>query len=198
MGGGFVFREGRGNVADRGCISGLWAGQATMGDVGEVEVLYDAVVAANSGTRYDVRWDRDSHPSDAAIEAAARAGELYIARLDGEVAGACLLDRNFAPGYEDVPWRCAVPLAESRCLHLFCIHPDLQGRGLAAAFLRGLLDLMRAQGVDAVRLDVFDYNLPARRLYEKVGFTLAATTFLSYDDQDVSHIPFAMYEIALG
>ena len=171
--------------------------QAAECDIELVKHLYDVVIDANTGTEYDVLWRRDLHPSDAAIEAAVRQGEMYVAWLGGELVGAGILNCDFAPGYEGIQWHVDALPAQTRCLHLFCTHPQHQGKGLATAFLEGLLDAMRNQGVKAVRLDVFDYNAPAKHLYEKVGFDLVTTTFLSYEDQEVSHIPFDMYEIAL-
>ena len=171
--------------------------QLSIQDAEEAKHLYDVVVEANSGTQYDVLWRRDLHPSDKNIEDALRAGHLYGAWLDGHLVGAGIFNSDFAQGYEDVPWTHVAELDATRCLHLFCTHPGYQGRGIATCFLERALALLKQQGVRVVRLDVFEHNLPAKRLYEKVGFTLAANTYLTYEDQAVSHILFSMYEIAL-
>lgn len=175
----------------------LTVAQAQESDTDLVKRLYDEVIEANTGTQYDVLWRRDLHPSDASIEAAVRDGEMYVAWLDGEMVGAGILNCDFAEGYESIPWKTQAAPEETRCLHLFCTHPAHQGKGLATDFLVALLGEMRVQGVKTIRLDVFDYNDPAKHLYEKVGFTLAEKTYLTYEDQEVCHILFAMYEIAL-
>ena len=170
---------------------------ATQGDLESVKRLYDAVVEDNSGTEHDVLWRRDLHPSDAALEAAVAASELYGAWLGSELVGAGVVNCDFAPGYDSVPWRVAAEPGQARCLHLFCTHPAHQDKGYASTFLRELMAQLRAQGVCALRLDVFDYNTPARHLYEKLGFELVGITHLAYEDPQVHHIPFAMYEKAL-
>ena len=177
--------------------AGIRVALADSSDLEDIKHLYDAVVEDNSGTKHDVLWRRDLHPSDAALEAAVAAGELYGAWLDDELVGAAVVNCDFAPGYDTVPWHVEAEIGQARCLHLFCTHPMYQGKGLGSAFLHELFEQLRCQDVRALRLDVFDYNAPARHLYEKLGFELVGITHLAYEDQQVHHIPFAMYEKAL-
>lgn len=171
--------------------------KATASNTEEVKRLYDEVIAENTGTKYDVLWRRDLHPSDASIEQAIAQGQQYIAYRDGQLIGTCILDTNFASGYESIEWEYEAAPEEARCLHLFCTHPSLHGQGLGAQFLKALFAFAKEEGVKVIRLDVFDYNDPAKHLYEKVGFRLADRTYLQYEDQEVSQILFAMFEIKL-
>ena len=124
------------------------------------------------------------------------AGELFVA-CTGDTLVACgVVNREFARGYENVPWPADVPWEAARCLHLFCVHPDHRG-GTGKAFLRGLMELCREEGVGVVRLDTFEHNGAARHLYEVCGFVYAGVGHMEYDDQEVSRIPFAMYELVL-
>ena len=84
-----------------------------------------------------------------------------------------------------------------RCLHLFCTHPDHRGKGSAKALLRDVESLLRQQGVKAVRLDAFAHNAAARNLYEACGYEYRGLGHMEYEDQEVSHLEFAMYERAL-
>ena len=54
------------------------------------------------------------------------------------------------------------------------INPEFQNQGLGTAVLRGLLAEARAGGIP-VRLQVLKVN-PARRLYERLGFTVIEET----------------------
>jgi hypothetical protein len=51
------------------------------------------------------------------------------------------------------------------------VHPDLRGRGLSVAGTAAVVELARADIAPLVTLYVNDYNVPARRAYERVGFT---------------------------
>jgi ribosomal protein S18 acetylase RimI-like enzyme len=53
--------------------------------------------------------------------------------------------------------------------------PDYRRRGIAEAVTRGTLDLIRRKHGRRALLQVDDDNLPAQRLYEKVGFTRLTT-----------------------
>ncbi|WP_422739721.1 GNAT family N-acetyltransferase [Micromonospora sp. WMMD729] len=77
-----------------------------------------------------------------------------------EVGGAFAGCVSLRPG-EDAHW-----------LEHFYLAPDVQGAGVGAAVLRALLDRCDRDGV-RVRLNVLSGS-PARRLYERHGFTLAS------------------------
>jgi GNAT superfamily N-acetyltransferase len=49
--------------------------------------------------------------------------------------------------------------------------PARRRRGLGRAALEGVLAEARSRGAVSVRLEVIEQNVPARRLYEKLGFT---------------------------
>ncbi|WP_282688148.1 MULTISPECIES: GNAT family N-acetyltransferase [unclassified Streptomyces] len=62
------------------------------------------------------------------------------------------------------------PAEDGWWLEHFYLSPALQGRGIGSAVLRGVLDRADAERLP-VRLDVLRGS-PARRLYERHGFTL--------------------------
>lgn len=54
------------------------------------------------------------------------------------------------------------------------VHPDYRRRGLGEALMRACLVKAKAKGITRVELEVRADNLPAIRLYEKVGFVREA------------------------
>jgi len=78
----------------------------------------------------------------------------WVIEVDGAVAG-CVSLR---------------PAGEAHWLEHFYLAPHLQGGGIGAAVLRGLLEQCDRDGV-RVRLNVLSGS-PARRLYERHGFAL--------------------------
>ncbi|WP_292050758.1 MULTISPECIES: GNAT family N-acetyltransferase [unclassified Brevundimonas] len=54
-----------------------------------------------------------------------------------------------------------------------CVHPDAQGRGLAAAVMRQVIDAIVTRGETAF-LHSYDYNDRAIALYEGLGFSVRA------------------------
>lgn len=55
------------------------------------------------------------------------------------------------------------------------VNPDLRGRGLAAPALAAVATVALREVAPAVELYVNDFNLPARRAYERVGFEYVDT-----------------------
>ena len=55
-------------------------------------------------------------------------------------------------------------------LRLIAVDPEARGRGVGEALVRTALAVAAQWGADAVVLDTGSLNLPAQRLYERVGF----------------------------
>lgn len=65
------------------------------------------------------------------------------------------------------PYPC---FAHTRWVHAVYLHPDARGTGAGAALVAAAIDRARADGVKTVGLWVNGKNVPARRLYERLGF----------------------------
>jgi ribosomal protein S18 acetylase RimI-like enzyme len=48
--------------------------------------------------------------------------------------------------------------------------PNHRGKGVNKKVLKHLVDWSRSQGIDELRLEVYNDNLPALKAYEKIGF----------------------------
>jgi len=83
-----------------------------------------------------------------------RGGFLMLARLEGKLAGALLMLKTGMSGY--------VP---ENILVFVTVTPELRGRGIG----RKLIDHSVQQCSGSVKLHV-EYDNPARRLYERIGF----------------------------
>jgi predicted GNAT family acetyltransferase len=55
------------------------------------------------------------------------------------------------------------------------VAPDRRGRGIGAAGMAAVVAAIRADLAPVVSLYVNDYNVAARRIYERVGFRQTAT-----------------------
>ena len=59
----------------------------------------------------------------------------------------------------------------------FLINPQLVGRGLGKRALIEFINLIfQGEDVNSITLNVFDYNVGAKKLYEKVGFEVVNVT----------------------
>ena len=59
----------------------------------------------------------------------------------------------------------------------FLINPELTGKGLGKRALMEFINLIfQEKNVNSITLNVFDYNVGAKKLYEKVGFKVVNVT----------------------
>ena len=59
----------------------------------------------------------------------------------------------------------------------FLINPELTGKGLGKSALIEFINLIfQDENVNSITLNVFDYNVGAKKLYEKVGFKVVNVT----------------------
>ena len=68
---------------------------------------------------------------------------------------------------------------ETENVHIgrFLINPELTGKGLGKRALIEFINLIfQDENVNSITLNVFDYNVGAKKLYEKVGFKVVNVT----------------------
>jgi ribosomal protein S18 acetylase RimI-like enzyme len=68
------------------------------------------------------------------------------------------------------------------------VHPEWQGRGIAAALYQAALAKMRANGMRAVRVTtgLDEGHAPARAAYQKAGFIVGLPSITYYQDLEES------------
>ncbi|MDX2222612.1 MAG: GNAT family N-acetyltransferase [Rhodospirillaceae bacterium] len=94
--------------------------------------------------------------------------EMYVIEHDGAPVGFCALSMNVATKVGEIG--------------LNAVHPDHQGRGLAALMYAHALTRMRAAGmkVATVGTGADDSHAPARRAYAKAGFDAGIPSIYYY------------------
>lgn len=108
------------------------------------------------------------YASFADLPAAAQA--LHAALLSG-----IRTDRQFAVLTEGgAPRACGLAVTDYELTGLFDVitHPDSRGRGFGEALVRSQLAWAAEQGAACAYLQVVENNVPARRLYDRLGFKL--------------------------
>ena len=116
------------------------------------------------------QWD-EIYPDRAVLREDIEKGQMYLVRQGGALAAAYVLNTEFDEGYAAGRW--SYPDASFLVLHRLCVNPAFQHRGIAAQTMCLIEDTLRAQGIEAIRLDAFTQNPYALRLYEKRGFRRA-------------------------
>jgi GNAT superfamily N-acetyltransferase len=99
-------------------------------------------------------------------------GNLHVARLGGRMAGFIVLDEEQGEEWNGVPWKTTGKILVA---HRLVVKTGFQGRGIGMAMMDFAERLGRGRGYDAMRLDAYQGNPKALRIYESRGYEMVGT-----------------------
>ncbi len=144
---------------------------AVENDKNKIIQFYDCAIEANQISKYNIRWQKNVHPSHALLWDSILNHELYVYEDDNEIVGACVMNHLYNPAYKNVPWGIEGMDEEIGIIHVFAVSPKHFRKGIGRKMLQSLIAYASKQQLKAIRLDVFKTNAPAIALYQNVGFT---------------------------
>lgn len=148
---------------------------ATLTDLPEILLVIDdgraALKLQNSG-----QW-QDGTPSEQTIRNDIEAHHFYVAKLDNQVIGVlALLDHDVA--YDHLltgTWDDKVPY---KVIHRFAVLRPYTNQGVASMMLKAAEQLAKMDGVDLIRIDTHEKNLPMTKLLLKNRYQIKGTTLI--------------------
>lgn len=169
--------------------------RTALGNEGaEICRFYEQVCSFQETQEYGPVWHYGVYPDEAGLREHIGRGELRLLRRDGAIAAAMVVLGHEDEIYREVPW--AVREEPIAVLHLFAVGERFRGLGVGKAALRRLLEDERARGTRAIHLDVVAGNLPAERLYQRLGFRFVEERTVWYED--TGDLRVALYEYVLN
>ena len=166
--------------------------RGTPEDLDALENLYGEVCDHMAATVNYTGWKRDVYPARQDAEAGVREGTLFLAEETGKAAGSFILSPRQEAAYAGANWQAELEERDVLTVYTFTVHPKRRGRGVGRAMLAFAARYASEQGAKALRLDVYEKNLPARRLYESAGFRYVDTVSLGLEDIGLDR--FRLYE----
>ncbi len=164
-------------------------------DLDLVTAFYDRVTEYLAVHINYPKWIPGSYPGQESIAAAIQMGTQYAAWEGDQIAGAFVLNDDPQGAYEKGLWQTELHKGDYLVIHAFATDPARSRQGIGRKMVEGCIRIAREQGYPALRLDVVPDNLPARRLYEAMGFAFAGERDL---ERGIPEIPrFALYEFQI-
>jgi ribosomal protein S18 acetylase RimI-like enzyme len=149
--------------------------RATTADLPAILALIRRVVPLmNAGGNF--QWTAD-YPNEAVFQADIEQNHLWVAELDGQVAGVAALTRDQDAEYADADWDVTQPAIVT---HRLAVDPAAQGRGVALALMQRAEDEARRQGLRVLRVDTNSENTATQRLFPKLGYRFAGEIKLAF------------------
>ncbi|MEO1772210.1 GNAT family N-acetyltransferase [Candidatus Enterococcus ferrettii] len=130
-------------------------------------------------------WMPNIYPTIDTVKQALSRSDFYIAEINETIVGSVILNHTGEEEHKLIPW--ADPqgsLKKILFIHTLMTAVEYQRSGIASKMLDFSIELARDTNCQAVRLDVLENNLPAKRLYESKGFiNRGSGTLASFDNK---------------
>lgn len=149
--------------------------KAQQNDIEEImKIIRDAqAMMALQGTG---QW-QDGTPAKATILRDINNGHFYVAKDDEIIIGVmAFLDED--PEYQNLltgAWHYG---PRYKVIHRFAIKGSYRQQGVGSFLLKEAETMAKNQGVDTIRIDTHEKNIPMTRLLEKNGYQAVGTVIL--------------------
>lgn len=114
------------------------------------------------------QWD-EIYPTQDDFESDASKDQLYIVQLDGKSAACFTLNKDCDEEYKNGTW--AYTGDDYIVIHRLCVNPEFQNQGLGRKVCLAIEELVKPQGVKAIKLDCFTQNPYSQKMYHKLGYS---------------------------
>lgn len=164
----------------------------TPRDADRLEALYNRVNEHLAHTVNYPGWKKGVYPTREDAEKGIADGCLYVAISRGAMIGSMILRHEQEAAYRRAKWQEDLRDEELLVVHTLLVSPDCRHQGVAEAMLNCAAALASEQKVKALRLDVYENNLPAIHLYKKCGFRYVDTVSMGLEARGLNW--FQLYE----
>jgi len=137
-------------------------------------------------------WIKDIYPIRQNAIDGIKSNNLYVAKQNGEIIGSIILNHEPETAYYNVKWKIESDYSNIIVIHTFVIHPAFMKLGIGKALMDFANEYSIQSNIKAIRLDVYEKNVPAINLYEKCGFQYINTVDLGLGNHGLNW--FKLYE----
>ncbi len=173
----------------------LFIEKGNKADIDELARLYDDLNDyLASGINYP-GWKKGLYPIRQDATNGIEKGELYVARQSDKIIGSIILNHKAETGYHKVNWMIDADYSDILVVHTLVVHPLYLKNGIGKNLMEFAIELAKNEHMKSIRLDVYEKNTPAIKLYESCGFLYVDTVDLGLSCYGLDY--FRLYEKVL-
>lgn len=113
------------------------------------------------------QWD-EIYPVKSDFESDIKNGWLTCGIMDGTIVSTYSINDECDEAYNYALWNW--PDSRWMVLHRIVVNPDFQNQGIGTRTMLHLMNGLKENGIQSLRLDVFSENPYSQRMYDKLGF----------------------------
>lgn len=163
-----------------------------VNDIDELEKLYnDLNDYLAKGVNYP-GWIKGIYPVRQNAIDGVEHGNLFVAIHNEKIVGSLILSHEAEPVYYKTKWRFESDYSDVFVIYTFAVHPNFLKCGVGKTLIEFSFEHSIKLHAKSVRLDVYEKNIPAIKLYEKCGFEYIDTVDLGLGNYGLSW--FKLYE----
>ena len=141
---------------------------ATPEDIPALALLMQRVVPLMRAVG-NLQWD-ENYPNPEAFARDVQRGQLWVAEINGAVAGIVALTSDPEPDYVQADWDHTEP---ALVVHRLAVDPEFRGAGVARALMQQAEQVAAAQALPVIRVDTNVENQATQRLFPGLGYRFA-------------------------
>lgn len=155
---------------------------ADRNDYTEIRDFYYTLIDAMVDSEYNPGWEKDIYPTQEYLLGSIENKELYIGKLQNQIASCMIVNHKYNDGYKKINWSVDAKDPELYVIHVLGVAPVFSGKGITKEMVGQVIKIAKEKNMKTVRLDVLEGNLPAERAYTKMGFQYIDTIKMFYED----------------
>jgi N-acetylglutamate synthase-like GNAT family acetyltransferase len=162
---------------------------ATLNDIDAIIQLIDQVVPVMNASG-NFQWD-STYPNAEVFKGDIALGQLWVAEVDGNVAGITAITTDQQAEYADV----GMDITQTAIVtHRLAVGLDYRGMHIAEALLNQAEVVAQKRGINILRIDTNSNNKATRKLFPKLGYEYTGETGFKFRP----NLRFYCYEKVLG
>ena len=124
----------------------------------------------------NLQWD-DVYPNPEVFSRDIQKEQLWVAEIDGAIAGVAAITEDQEPEYARVGWDIT---ERAIVVHRVAVDPEFRGRGIAEALMRQAEIVATERNISVLRVDTNTQNMATQKLFPKLGYKLSGETELGF------------------
>ena len=152
--------------------------QVRLGNVADVEAVMALVhrVVPLMMASGNLQWDA-TYPNAAVFLRDVEQSQLWVAEVEGQLAGVAAITTDQEPEYAEVGWDTS---EQAVVVHRLAVDPSFQGKGVARALMLQAEAVAGLRHISVLRLDTNTQNEATQRLFPKLGYSFAGEIGLGF------------------